>query len=268
MASYPAPPVGGAKSPRGCPRAAGGGRFGTLTVGRRAAVAAGGRVPLRSSPYLLALTALFVTCLITANIVAVKLAAAGPLIVPAGIVVFPLSYLFGDVLTEVYGYATTRRVIWTGFACNLLAVVAIAVAGAAPAAPFWHGQAAYDAILGGTPRLLAASFLAYLGGEFCNSFILAKLKIATRGRWLWTRTIGSTVVGQGLDSAVFVALAFGGSLSGGNLATTIASQWLVKSLYEVAATPLTYLVVNHLKRVEGLDTYDYHTNFSPLAIAD
>lgn len=214
------------------------------------------------------LTALFVTCLITANILAVKLVAAGPLIVPAGVVIFPLSYLFGDVLTEVYGYAVTRRVIWLGFSCNLLTVIAIAIAGAVPAAPFWQHQAAYDTILGGTPRLLAASFAAYLLGEFCNSYILAKLKIATKGRWLWTRTIGSTVVGQGLDSAVFVSLAFLGTLATGDLVTTILSQWLIKTVYEVVATPLTYAVVSHLKRVEGVDTYDYHTNFSPLAVAD
>lgn len=223
---------------------------------------------LRSSPYLLVLTALFVTCLITANILAVKLVAAGPLIVPAGLVIFPLSYLFGDVLTEVYGYAVTRHVIWLGFSCNLLTVVAIAIAGALPAAAFWQHQAAYDTILGGTPRLLAASFAAYLLGEFCNSYVLAKLKIATRGRWLWTRTIGSTVVGQGLDSAVFVSLAFLGTLATGDLVTTILSQWLIKTVYEVVATPLTYAIVSHLKRVEGVDTYDYHTNFSPLAVAD
>jgi queuosine precursor transporter len=209
-----------------------------------------------------------VTCLITANILAVKLVVVGPLIVPAGIVIFPLSYLFGDVLTEVYGYATTRRVIWLGFGCNLIAVVAIAIGGALPAAGFWHNQAAYDTILGGTPRLLAASFAAYLVGEFCNSFVLAKLKIATRGRWLWTRTIGSTLVGQGLDSAIFVSLAFVGMLATGNLVTTILSQWLIKSVYEVVATPLTYAIVYHLKRVEGLDTYDYHTNFSPLTVGD
>jgi uncharacterized integral membrane protein (TIGR00697 family) len=216
----------------------------------------------------LVLTALFVTCLITANILAVKLVAAGPLIVPAGLVIFPLSYLFGDVLTEVYGYAVTRRVIWLGFSCNLLTVIAIAIAGAAPAAPFWQHQAAYATILGGTPRLLAASFAAYLLGEFCNSYILAKLKIATKGRWLWTRTIGSTVVGQGLDSAVFVSLAFLGTLATGDLVTTILSQWLIKTVYEIVATPLTYAIVSHLKRVEGVDTYDYHTNFSPLAVAD
>lgn len=216
----------------------------------------------------MAITALFITCLITANILAVKLVAAGPFILPAGIIIFPLSYLFGDVLTEVYGYATTRRVIWLGFACNLLAVLAFALAQVAPSAAFWHGQDAFVAILGATPRLLASSFVAYLLGEFCNSYVLAKLKIATRGRWLWTRTIGSTVIGQGLDSAVFVTLAFVGVLTGGDLVTTILSQWLVKTAYEVLATPVTYAIVNYLKRVEGLDTYDYHTNFSPLAVAD
>jgi uncharacterized integral membrane protein (TIGR00697 family) len=223
---------------------------------------------LSVSPYLLGVAALFVTCLITANITAVKLIAAGPFIVPAGIVIFPLSYLFGDVLTEVYGYAVTRRIIWLGFCCNLLAVAAIALAGAAPAAPFWHDQRAYDSILGATPRLLAASFLAYLAGEFCNSFVLAKLKILTKGRWLWSRTLGSTIVGQGIDSSIFVTVAFLGAMSGADLGITILSQWLLKSLYEAVATPLTYLIVNHLKRVEGLDTYDYDTNFSPLAVAD
>lgn len=212
------------------------------------------------------LTALFVTCLITANIIAVKLAQVGPLIVPAGIVIFPLSYLFGDVLTEVYGYAVTRRVIWLGFAGNLLAVVAIAVAGALPAPAFWASQPAYDQILGFTPRLLVASFVAYLFGEFLNSFILAKLKVLTGGRWLWTRTIPSTFVGQGIDSLIFVSLAFGGSMAGGALATTIGSQWLLKTAYEIVATPLTYAVVIALKRAEGVDHFDRDTDFSPLAL--
>lgn len=223
---------------------------------------------LRPSSYLQIITALFVTCLVTSNIIAVKLMSAGPLVLPAGIVIFPLSYLFGDVLTEVYGYATTRRVIWLGFACNVLAVVAITIAQYAPSASFWHGQDAFAAILGATPRLLVASFVAYLIGEFCNSFILAKLKIFTKGRWLWTRTIGSTVVGQGLDSAVFVSLAFAGTLTGDAVVVTILSQWFAKSVYEVVATPVTYAIVTFLKRAEGLDTYDHHTNFSPLALSN
>ncbi len=212
------------------------------------------------------ITALFVTCLLTANLIAVKLFIVAGVALPAGVIVFPLSYLFGDVLTEVYGYAQARRVIWLGFACNLLMVLAIWVGQALPSASFWSGQSAYEQILGFTPRLLAASFVAYLVGEFANSLVLAKLKIATKGRWLWTRTISSTVVGQALDSAIFISLAFAGT-GVPDLAALIVAQWLFKSLYEVAATPLTYAVVNTVKRVEGIDTYDYDTNFSPVVIS-
>lgn len=214
------------------------------------------------------ISTLFVTCLITANIIAVKLGAIGPLTVPVAIVVFPLSYLFGDVLTEVYGYATTRRVIWLGFTCNLVAVIAITLGGIIPAAPYWHNQQAYEIILGATPRILVASFIAYLVGEFINSFVLAKLKIATKGRWLWTRTISSTTIGQWFDSLIFITLAFSGTIPLSVIIQTAFSQWIVKSLYEVAATPLTYIVVNALKRAEGCDTFDYQTNFSPLAVSD
>lgn len=210
------------------------------------------------------ITALFVTSLLTANIIAVKLITIGGVVVPAGVVIFPLSYLFGDVLTEVYGYAETRRVIWLGFFCNLLMVIAIWVGGVLPAPAFWDGQAAYARILGFTPTLLVASFVAYLIGEFANSFILAKLKIATRGRWLWSRTISSTIVGQGLDSAVFITIAFAGS--GADLGSLILAQWIFKSAYEIAATPLTYLVVSTLKRLEGVDTFDHQTNFNPLGV--
>jgi uncharacterized integral membrane protein (TIGR00697 family) len=219
------------------------------------------------------LAGLFVTCLIVANIIAVKpVDLPLGLVAPAGIVVFPLSYLFGDVLTEVYGYAAARRVIWLGFACNLLVVLAIAVGGALPGASFagWGAseQAAYEGILGFTPVLLVASFCAYLAGEFLNAFVLAKLKIATRGRWLWTRTISSTVVGQGVDSAIFITLVFGLARHAPALAvvTLVLSQWLLKVLYEVVATPFTYAVVTYLKRREGLDAFDLKTNFSPIVL--
>ena len=157
-------------------------------------------------------TALFVTCLLTANTIAAKLVTIGGLTLTAGIVIFPISYVVGDVLTEVWGYAATRRVIWLGFACNALLVAAVWLGGELPAAAFWKGQAAYEEILGQAPRILLASFVAYLVGEFANAVVLARLKVATGGRWLWVRTIGSTVVGQGLDSAVFVSLAFTGSV--------------------------------------------------------
>lgn len=218
--------------------------------------------------YFVFIVAIFITCLITANIIAVKLISVYGMLLPAAVIIFPISYIVGDVLTEVYGYRQARRVIWLGFFCNLILVVAIWIGGMLPAASFWDGQPAYERILGYTPRLLVASFLAYLVGEFANSFVLAKMKIATSGRWLWTRTIGSTLVGQGLDSLVFITLAFVGTIPLEALGIAIVTQWLVKSAYEAAATPLTYAVVNFLKRREGLDVYDYDTRFNPLTLSD
>jgi uncharacterized integral membrane protein (TIGR00697 family) len=211
-------------------------------------------------------TALFVTCLLTANTIAAKLVTIGGLTLTAGIVIFPISYVVGDVLTEVWGYAATRRVIWLGFACNALLVAAVWLGGELPAAAFWKGQAAYEEILGQAPRILLASFVAYLVGEFANAFVLARLKVATGGRWLWVRTIGSTVVGQGLDSAVFVSLAFTGSVPAAGLVGIVGAQWAVKVAYEAAATPLTYAVVGWLKSREQIDTFDYHTDFNPLKL--
>jgi uncharacterized integral membrane protein (TIGR00697 family) len=213
-------------------------------------------------------TAIFVSCLIVANIMAVKLMNVFGFILPAAVIIFPLSYVFGDVLTEVYGYRQARRVIWLGFFCNLLTTIAIWLGQLIPAASFWDAQGAYERILGYTPRLLIASFLAYLIGEFANALILAKMKIATNGRWLWMRTIGSTLVAQALDSLVYISLAFAGTIPATVLASTVVTQWLFKSVYEALATPGTYLVVNFLKRREGLDVFDRNTSFNPLAVAD
>jgi uncharacterized integral membrane protein (TIGR00697 family) len=222
----------------------------------------------RYSYWFLLVTSIFITCLITSNIIAVKLVNIFGLILPAGILIFPISYIFGDVLTEVYGYRQARQVIWLGFFCNLIAVVAIWLGQILPAASFWDGQAAYERILGYTPRLLGASFLAYLVGEFANSFVLAKMKIATNGRWLWARTIGSTLVGQGLDSLVFMTLAFIGTIPLTVLAGAIMAQWLSKSVYEAIITPLTYVLVNFLKKREGLDVFDTDTRFNPLLFGE
>ena len=211
--------------------------------------------------------ALFVTCLLTANTMATKLIMVGGVVLTAAIVIFPISYVVGDVLTEVWGYGAARRVIWLGFACNVLMVAALWLGGVLPAAPFWKGQDAYETIFGQTPRVLAASFVAYLIGEFANAFVLAKLKVATQGRWLWTRTIGSTVVGQALDSVVFVTLAFAGAVPAGTLASIVVAQWIVKVLYEAAATPLTYAAVAWLKGREGVDAYDRHTDFNPVRLS-
>jgi hypothetical protein len=213
-----------------------------------------------------ACAALFVTCLLTANTIAGKLIAVGGLVLPAAIVIFPLSYVLGDVLTEVWGYAAARRVIWLGFGCNVVLVAAVWVGGALPPAPFWKGQAAYAEILGQTPRILVASFLAYLVGEFANAYVLARLKLATRGRWLWTRTIGSTVVGQGLDSGVFITVAFWGTVPAGALLGIVGAQWLAKVAYEAAATPLTYAAVGWLKARDGVDAFDEGTDFNPIRL--
>ena len=220
------------------------------------------------SPWFTVAVALFVTTLITANIMAVKLIEVGGLVLPAAIVIFPISYILGDVLTEVWGYRRARRVIWLGFACNLLAVAAIALGGALPAAGFWDGEAAYDRILGAAPRILAASFLAYLVGEFANAYVMARMKVATKGRWLWSRTIGSTVIGQGLDSAVFMTVAFIGVIPAEALLGAVLTQWLVKTAYEALATPLTYAAVGFLKRREGVDVYDTETRFNPLSLME
>lgn len=213
-------------------------------------------------------TAIFITCLITSNIIAVKLISVFGLAMPAGVIIFPLSYIFGDVLTEVYGYGQARKVIWLGFFCNLIVVLAVWLGQVLPSAPFWDGQVSYERILGYTPRLLGASFTAYLVGEFTNSLVLAKMKVATKGRWLWARTIGSTVVGEGLDSLVFMVLAFAGTMPLAVLFSAVATQWLVKCLYEAAATPLTYKIVGSLKRREGIDVYDRDTRFNPLLLVD
>jgi len=221
----------------------------------------------RYSGWFVFIVAVFVTCLITANITAVKLVDLFGFVLPAAVFIFPLSYITGDVLTEVYGYSRARSVIWLGFFCNFIVVCFVWVGQVLPPAVFWDGQAAYVRILGYTPRLLAASFLAYLVGEFANAFVLAKMKVATQGRWLWLRTIGSTLVGQGLDSAIFMTLAFAGAIPGKGLAVAILTQWLAKSIYEALATPLTYAAVNFLKRKEGRDVYDRQTRFNPLLVS-
>lgn len=213
-----------------------------------------------------ACAALFVTCLLTANTIATKLIVVGGLVLPAAIVIFPLSYVLADVLTEVWGYAAARRVIWLGFACNALMVAAIWIGGEIPPAPFWKGQGAYAEIFGQTPRILLASFVAYLVGEFANAYVLAKMKIWTSGRWLWTRTIGSTIVGEGLDSAIFIVLAFVGTVPPAVLIGIIAGQWAAKVVYEAAATPLTYAAVGWLKSREGMDTFDDQTDFNPIRL--
>ena len=223
--------------------------------------------------WLPAITAVFVTSLLVSNIIAVKLIVIGPFYLPAAVLIFPISYIFGDILTEVYGYAQARRVIWIGFFCNLLAVIIFFLSVELSAAPFWRigsfesseaSQQAYKAIFYSTPRILMASFLAYLAGELLNSFVLARMKVAMNGRHLWMRTISSTIAGQLVDSGVFILLAFYGTVSLPALAKIVFGQWLIKSAYEAFVTPFTYLAVNFLKRAEQEDYYDRATDFNPL----
>jgi queuosine precursor transporter len=188
----------------------------------------------------------------------------------AGVLFFPVSYIIGDILTEVYGYANARRVIWTGFAALIFMAFMAAVVVALPPAAGWPGQDAYEFVFGNSWRIVLASITAFWVGEFANSFVLARMKVLTKGKYLWTRTIGSTVVGQGLDSLIFYPLAFYG-LAGWPpelLWQVVLSQWLIKTAWEAILTPVTYVVVGWLKRREGVDVFDEGTDFSPFAKAD
>ena len=214
-------------------------------------------------PYIMAL---FVAILIISNVASTKILKIGLFSFDGGTILFPLSYIFGDILTEVYGYARARRVIWMGFFCAALAAFIFFIVQVLPPASGWENQGAYEKILGLTPRIVAASLIAYFIGEFSNSFTLAKMKILTKGRWLWTRTIGSTLVGEFVDTVLFVAIAFLGAFDFNLLITVFISNYIFKVGFEVIATPITYQVVRFLKKSEGVDYYDHKTKFNPFRI--
>jgi uncharacterized integral membrane protein (TIGR00697 family) len=222
---------------------------------------------MRRFRYLDLLTIGFVVVLLVSNLVGQKICQIGPLKVSGAQLLFPIAYICGDVFTEVYGYAASRRAIWIGFFAMALLSVMGAIAVALPAAPGWPNQQAFATVFGLVPRFAIASLIAYWAGEFTNSFTLAKMKILTRGRWLWTRTIGSTITGQAVDTAVVIAIAFAGYTSARTMGIMILSSYLTKVVYETLATPLTYLVVAQLKRAESVDAYDTTTNFNPFAVA-
>lgn len=223
--------------------------------------------PIMRYKYLDLLSVIFVTTLLVSNIIASKIGAFGSLFLPVAVVVFPLSYVVADILTEVYGYAAMRRVIWMGFFCNLLAVAMYFIALKIPAAPFYQDQSAFALVFGAAPRILLASFVAYLFGSFTNAFILAKLKVRTEGRLLWLRTIVSTLIGEGLDSVIFITIAFGGVFPTEQIGTLILTQWMFKSVFEIIVTPLTYVVVAKLKKSEGVDHFDRTTRFQPFSFS-
>lgn len=218
--------------------------------------------------------AAFVAVLLCSNLVGpakitqIELPLLGALTFGAGVLFFPISYVFGDILTEVYGYSRARRVIWTGFAALLFASFMATVVVALPPAPGWENQAAYEIAFGSTWRIAAASLIAFLCGEFVNSYVLAKMKIATKGRWLWSRTISSTIFGEAVDSALFYPLAFYGSglIPNEMLPKVMLAQFVAKVAVEVLLTPVTYRVVAFLKRAEKEDYYDRRTNFNPFKL--
>jgi uncharacterized integral membrane protein (TIGR00697 family) len=228
------------------------------------------RAALKTYRYYDFVMAAFVTVLICSNLIgpAKIVQFDGWPAFGAGVLFFPISYVFGDILTEVYGYARARRVIWAGFAGLAFASFMAAVVVALPPAPFWENQKAYEIAFGQAPRIAAASMIAYFCGEFVNSFVLAKMKIATAGRWLWTRTIGSTIAGEAVDSAIFYPLAFYGSgiIPDERLPAIMAAQFVLKVSVEVVLTPVTYKIVGALKRAENEDYYDRNTNFSPFTL--
>ncbi len=208
--------------------------------------------------------AAFVAILLLSNLIgAAKLSTVGGFTFGAGILFFPLGYVLGDVLTEVYGYARARRCVWAGFAAMLFMALMSWVVVKLPPAEGWSDQKAYEAVFGNTWRIVFASLAAFWAGELANSFVLAKMKLLTQGRHLWMRTIGSTIVGQGVDSLLFYPLAFIGVWSNAQVLTVMVTNWLMKVTWEAVLTPLTYLVVNRLKRAEGLDVYDEGTDFTP-----
>lgn len=215
--------------------------------------------------YLTMLSVFFVAVLLISNVASTKIVQLGKLTFDGGTLLFPLSYIFADILTEVYGYARSRATIWLGFISAAVMSLVFIVVGLLPAASDWGNQAAYDAILGLTPMIVTASLIAYFCGEFSNSYILAKMKVWTEGRHLWARTIGSTLVGQAVDSAIFILIAFSMVLPPSLLVTLIVSNYIFKVAVEVMFTPITYALVGFLKRREDVDYYDRDTNFNPFA---
>jgi uncharacterized integral membrane protein (TIGR00697 family) len=205
---------------------------------------------------LLPIGMLFVAMLLIANTIAVKIVAIGPFNIPAGILCFPITYIFGDILVEVYGYRQTRIVIWTGLFCQVLMAAFYYLSATLHPAVFWQGQDAWASFFTMSPRIVLGSLIGYFSGEFANAFVMSKMKLASNGRHLWQRTIGSTIVGEGVDTLLFSLVAFGGIFSGHQLGSVILSGYILKVSYEVIITPLTYVVVGWLKSYEQTDHFD------------
>jgi hypothetical protein len=233
------------------------------------ALADAGSAPrdLRSFRYFDVFLSIFIVVLLISNLVGQKICAIGPFRISGAQLLFPITYIFGDIFTEVYGYAASRRAIWLGFFASALMALMGMITVALPPSPDWPNQEAFATVFNFVPRMVVASLIAYWAGEFANSYTLSKMKLLTRGRFLWSRTIGSTVVGQAVDTTVLMLIAFAGVMSLPAIGVLIASGYLGKVLYEAVMTPFTYLVVNWLKRKEHVNVFDYDTDFSPFHIS-
>lgn len=209
---------------------------------------------------------LFVAVLLISNVAAQKLITVGPFVFTSAIWIFPVSYIFGDILTEVYGYANTRKIIWMGFLASAIMAGFFSFIIQLPSAPGWNNQAAFETTLMQVPRIVLASLVAYLFGEFSNSFVISKLKLKTHGNKMWMRFIASTVVGQFFDTVIFAVIAFWGVIPENIIITTIWSGYLFKVIYETIVSPLTVVIVNYVKKVEGVDTFDRGVNYNPMSV--
>ena len=209
---------------------------------------------------------LFATCLLISNLLASKIMMVGPWSAPAGVLIFPLAYIINDVFAEVWGYQKTRIIIWAGFGVNILAVLFFSLGIAVEGAPFWQNQEAFATVLGSTPRIVAASMLAYLTGSFLNAWVMSKVKVLTKGKSFSLRAIVSTLIGEGADSAIFITVAFAGIFPLKVMLIMILTQALIKTVYEIAVLPVTIGVVNWVKKQEGIDTFDYNVSYNPFRL--
>ena len=209
---------------------------------------------------------LFAACLLISNIISSKIMSIGQWTVPVGVLVFPLSYIINDVVAEVWGYRKVRLIIWAGFAVNLLAVIFFSLSIVVPAAPFYQSQDAFAAVLGNTPRLVAASLIAYLTGSFLNAYIMSRFKVLTKGKGFSVRAVVSTLAGEGADSLIFITIAFAGIFEFKALMTMVLTQALIKTVYEIIILPVTILVVKKMKKLEGEDTFDNSVSYNPFKL--
>ncbi len=226
------------------------------------------RLHLKEFKYITTIAVIFVSVLLISNVASSKIVAFGPFDFDGGTLLFPLSYIFGDILTEVYGYKKSRKIIWLGFMMNILMALVFMAVVALPPAAEGSNHEAFKAVLGWTPRIVLGSIIAYMIGEFSNSYVLAKMKIWMTGRMLWARTIGSTLIGEGIDTVIFILIAFYGQMPNSLLITIILSNYIFKVGVEVVFTPITYAIVGFLKKHEGVDVYDKNTNFNPFVLRD